>query len=81
MALESFVLQKSYYNAIAKLPEELKSVFIAMLCDYMFNDKQPSFEEYPILSSFWDLVIPMVEAYNASRKNGSRGGRPKKINK
>lgn len=78
MARETFTLHKSYYNAIVKLPGELKGIFIDMICDYAFNDHQPDFTEYPILSAFWELVVPMVDANNARRENGKKGGRPSK---
>lgn len=78
MARESFIFHKNYYSAIAKLPEELRGVFISMICEYAFEDKQPDFGEYPILNPFWDLVVPMIDANNARRENGKKGGRPRK---
>jgi hypothetical protein len=78
MARESFEFKKSYYTAIVKLPVELRAEMMSMICEYVFEGKEPQFEEYPVLAGFWDLVVPMIDANNARRENGKKGGRPRK---
>lgn len=78
MTRDSFVFQRTYYNAIIKLPVQLRTEMISMICEYVFEGKEPQFEEYPVLAGFWDLVVPMIDANNARRENGKKGGRPRK---
>lgn len=81
MSRESFIFYKSYYKAIAKLPGDLRIVFIDALCNYVFDGVEPSFEgNYPVLAAFWELVKPTVDINNQRYENGKKGGRPRRDN-
>ena len=44
MARESFEFKKSYYTAIVKLPVELRAEMMSMICENVFEVKEPQFE-------------------------------------
>lgn len=76
-----FVVLQSYIDAINELPEERRWPFFCELFDYRMNGAeihpQSASERVAAL-----LIMPVVDKsatrYDAAKKNGEKGGRPRK---
>ena len=76
-----FVVLQSYIDAINELPEERRWPFFCELFDYRMNGAeihpQNASERVAAL-----LIMPVVDKsatrYDAAKKNGEKGGRPRK---
>jgi hypothetical protein len=76
-----FVVLQSYIDAINELPEERRWPFFCELFDYRMNGAeihpQKASERVAAL-----LIMPVVDKsatrYDAAKKNGEKGGRPRK---
>ena len=76
-----FVVLQSYIDAINELPEERRWPFFCELFDYRMNGAeihpQDASERVAAL-----LIMPVVDKsatrYDAAKKNGEKGGRPRK---
>lgn len=76
-----FVVLQSYIDAINELPEERRWPFFCELFDYRMNGAeihpQSASERVAML-----LIMPVVDKsatrYDAAKKNGEKGGRPRK---
>ena len=81
MEKNSFIIYRSFVEAIRELdPKLIAEAFIAY-SDYALDGKELS-SDNPILNTIFKLVKPNVDAatrrYLASTENGKKGGRPKK---
>jgi hypothetical protein len=76
---DSIVMFRSYYEAAKNLDDDIKIKFYQYLFEYCFNDIIP--EPNGIAYSMFILMKPNVDSsikkFNASKKNGRKGGRPK----
>lgn len=72
----SFVFYKSFAEAMRELPaEEYKEVMIA-ISDYALDDKEPE-NLSPVCKAFFILCKPQIDANNARREAGRKGGEAK----
>lgn len=72
---DSFVFYRSFYEAIAELPDaDLASCFRA-IADYALNDVEP--DTPGIAKTVFRMAKPQIDANTKRYQNGTKGGRPK----
>lgn len=77
MERESFVIYKSFYEAIKELPDDIRLVLHDAIMEYGLYGVEPS-DLPPIPKSIFTLIKPQIDANNRKYENGKKGGRPKK---
>lgn len=75
MERESFVVYKSFVDAIGMLPREQQLECYEALFKYGFEGIEETHEG--AVSMFMALVKPQIDKNNQRYENGTRGGRPK----
>ena len=76
---DSFVFYRSFYEAIAELPDtDLSSCFRA-IADYALNDIEP--DTPGIAKTVFRMAKPQIDANTKRYQNGTKGGRPSKEEK
>lgn len=76
---DSFVFYRSFYEAIAELPDaDLASCFRA-IADYALNDVEP--DTPGIAKTVFRMAKPQIDANTKRYQNGTKGGRPSKEEK
>ena len=80
---DSFVFYKSFYDAIKQIPEEYQLELYNTILQYSLEGIEPE-NLSNIASAMFTLIKPNIDSsqkkYEASVKNGRKGGRPKKPN-
>ncbi len=78
--MDSFVFYKSFYEAIAELPNEYRLEIYEVICQYSLYGEVP--EMSGITKALFTLMKANIDAtekkYRALLENGKKGGRPKK---
>lgn len=76
----SFVVYRSYYEAIQNLNNEERGILFSAICEYGLDGTEPEFEGH--FKMFWTMLKPTLDKsiarYNTNVENGSKGGRPPK---
>jgi hypothetical protein len=77
---DSFIIYRSYFEAIENLNDADKGVLFSAICRYGLDGVEPEFDGY--FKMFWVMLKPTLDKsmkrYETSVENGSKGGRPKK---
>lgn len=77
MERESFVIYKSFYEAIKELPDEMRLALHDAIMEYGLYGVEPT--ELDVVSrSIFALIKPQLDANNRKYENGKKGGRPRK---
>lgn len=75
----ALVFYRSYYEAVRDLEEQDRQIMYAVIFEYCFDGIIPELSGH--LKGYWKLIKPTIDSsqsrYNASKSNGSKGGRPK----
>ena len=71
---DSFVFYRSFYEAIADLPDADLAACFRAISEYALNDIEP---EVPgIEKTVFKMAKPQIDANNKRYMNGTKGGRP-----
>lgn len=70
---ESFIFYRSFFEAIADLPDETKGRIFCAISDYALNEKEPSLSG--VEKSIFTLIKPQLDANNKRYENGKSGGK------
>lgn len=65
---DSFIIYRSFYEAVKELPAEIQSELFIAFCEYSLDFKEP--ELTGISKTVWTLVRPILEANNKRFMNG-----------
>ena len=77
MQYEGFVVYRSFYEAIEKIPEEEQLIAYKIMMDYALNDALP--EDTPLsVDIIFGLIKPQIDKNRERAANGRKGGRKKK---
>lgn len=77
MERDSFVIYKSFYEAIKDLPDEDRLVLMDAIMEYGLYGVEPQ-NLSPVQKCIFTLVKPQMDANNRKYENGKKGGRPPK---
>jgi hypothetical protein len=77
MERESFVIYKSFYEAIKELPDDIRLLLHDAIMEYGLYGIEPV-DLPPIPRSIFTLIKPQLDANNRKYENGKKGGRPRK---
>ena len=77
MERDSFVIYKSFYEAIKDLPGEDRLVLMDAIMEYGLYGVEPTGLS-PVQKCIFTLVKPQMDANNRKYENGKKGGRPRK---
>lgn len=75
--LESFVFYRSFRDAIEEMDDSDKLATLLAICDYALYNVEPELTS-PMSRAIFTVAKPSIESNRAKRKNGSKGGRPRK---
>ena len=70
------IFYESFYEAAKYLNHEDKSAFLNAVLEYGCEGKVPELKGVPM--AMFLMAKPIIDANNARKQNGSKGGRPKK---
>ncbi len=78
---ETFVMYKSYIDAVNKIPGEAdKLELLLAICNYSMTGVEPTFKSY-VADLVFTAIKPSIDGaskrYQASVENGKKGGAPK----
>lgn len=74
---ESLIFYQSFARAIKKLPESEQLKALWSIIDYALDDKEPDGDGMYMV--VYEMAKPQIDANVERKRNGSRGGRPKKV--
>lgn len=75
MQYEGFVIYRSFYEAIEKIPKEEQLTAYKAVMEYALNDVLP--ENLPLsVDIIFGLIKPQIDKNRERAKNGKKGGRP-----
>ena len=74
----SFVFYESFAEALQDLPDAEFKKCVMALCSYVFEDEDPNVDSIAV-KIFFAMARPLLDANIAKKENGSKGGRPKKV--
>lgn len=77
MERDSFIFYKSFYDAVADLPKDIKLEVLTAIIEYALYGRQPE-NLKPFAQGMFTLVKPNIDVNNTRLRNGKHGGRPKK---
>ncbi len=84
MERDSFIFYKSFYEAIADLPKDIRLEVLTAIIEYALFGRSPE-NLKPFAKGMFTLIKPNIDANNTRYENGKkgaqygkRGGRPKK---
>ena len=77
MERDSFVIYKSFYEAIKDLPDEDRLVLMDAIMGYGLYGVEPTGLS-PVQRCIFTLIKPQMDANNRKYENGKKGGRPRK---
>ena len=77
---ESFTFHRSIYEAIRDLPRDVQGEIYTAIMEYGLYGKETE-QLKPIARSIFTLVKPLLYNDMTRYENGSKGGRPKNLNK
>lgn len=78
MERESFVIYRSFYEALKDLPDEMRLLLHDAIMEYGLYGIEPT-DLPPIPKSIFTLIKPQLDANNRKYENGKKGGRPRKV--
>ena len=76
---DSFVFYRSFFEAIALLPEDKQAAAYRAICGYALNGEADTSDS--LIAMVLTLVKPQLDANEKRRANGSKGGRPSENDK
>ena len=76
MVRESFIFNRSYYEAIRELPRDVQSEIYTAIMEYSLYGKEAE-RLKPIARSVFILIKPQLDSNITKYENGKKGGRPK----
>lgn len=77
MERESFVIYKSFYEAIKDLPDEDRLMLMDAIMEYGLYGIEPA-DLPPVQRCIFTLIKPQMDANNRKYLSGKKGGRPPK---
>ena len=75
---DSFVFYRSFYEALKEMDKNVQADCLMALAQYALDGDMPGLT--PEVRMFMTLAKPQIDANNQKFVNGSKGGRPKRIN-
>lgn len=75
---DSFVFYRSFYEALKEMDKNVQADCLMALAQYALDGDMPALT--PEVRMFMTLAKPQIDANNQKFVNGSKGGRPKRIN-
>ena len=72
---DSFVVYRSFYDAMQPLPEEAQLQLYKAIFEFGLNHKELELDDLP--KAMFALIKPQLEANHKRWVNGNKGGRPK----
>ncbi len=75
---DSFVFYRSFYEALKGMDKNVQADCLMALAQYALDGDMPALT--PEVRMFMTLAKPQIDANNQKFVNGSKGGRPKRIN-
>jgi hypothetical protein len=69
-----FVFYRSWYEAVADMPDELQLELIKAIITFGLNQEEPP-EISPLARTYWKLIKPILEANNKRYENGAKAKR------
>ena len=72
---DSFIFYRSFFDASKALNQIQKAQLFDAICEFALNQNQTKME--PMVSAFFSLIKPQLEANNKRYENGKKGGRSK----
>lgn len=76
MAEDSFIFYRSFRDAISVMPPEQQLETLLAICDYALDGTEPDLSGAPY--AIFTIAKPVIRSNVEKRKNGRKGGRPKK---
>ena len=70
------IFYESFYEAAKYLSPEDKASFLGAVLEYGCEGKMPDIKGVPM--AMFLMAKPLIDANSARKKNGAKGGRPKK---
>lgn len=70
------IFYESFYEAAKHLSPEDRAAFLAAVLEYGCDGKEPELNGVPL--AMFLMAKPLLDANMARKKNGAKGGRPKK---
>ncbi|MDE6276847.1 MAG: hypothetical protein K2M06_01925 [Muribaculaceae bacterium] len=74
MDRDSFIFYKSFYEAIADLPKDIKLEVLTAIIEYALYGRSPE-NLKPFAKGMFTLIKPNIDVNTARFENGKRGGR------
>lgn len=75
--MESFVFYRSFRDAIDEMSDENKLATLLAICDYALYGVEPKLKD-AMARAVFTVARPSIDSNKRNRKNGGKGGRPKK---
>ena len=75
-SVDSFVFYRSFFDAVAYLPDEQRLKAYDAICDYALNHVETETDE-PIINGMLALIKPQIDANYKRKLDGGKGGRPR----
>lgn len=72
---DSFIFYRSFFEALASLPDDQKGRIFSAICGYALDKTVP--EMSGIEECIFKLIKPQLDANSKKYENGKKGGRPK----
>lgn len=74
MERDSFIFYKSFYEAIADLPKDIRLEILTAIIEYALFGRQPE-NLKPFAKGMFTLIKPNIDVNTARFENGKKGGR------
>lgn len=74
---DSFVFYRSFRDAIEEMTDENKLATLLAICDYALYGVEPELQD-AMSRAVFTVARPSIDANNAKRIGGKKGGRPRK---
>ncbi|MBD5332211.1 MAG: hypothetical protein HDR97_00460 [Bacteroides sp.] len=78
MERDSFIFYKSFYEALADLPSDVRLEVLTAVIEYALYGRQPD-NLKPIAKGMFTLMKPNIDVNNTRFENGKKGGRKKSV--
>ena len=80
MDRESFILYRSFYEAIKCMPSEVQAEIYPAICEYALLGKMPK-NLSDMARGMFTLIKPIIDVNTARYENGKKGGRKSRSTK
>lgn len=80
MERDSFIFYKSFYEAIADLPKDIKLEVLTAIIEYALLGRLPE-NLKPFAKGMFTLIKPNIDVNTARFENGKKGGRKSRAKK